>query len=133
MFDKKILVTGGAGFIGANFVAYVASKYLNYCVIDLDNLTYAANRDAWTSQASMSNVVPVEGDIRNADLVRFLMRNYDITGVIHFAAESHVDNSIADPLRFVPKLGYRNTESPGKFFKMSSARGHLFFDSYVFL
>lgn len=101
MYVKKILVTGGAGFIGANFVEYFASKYPNYCVVDLDNLTYAANHDAWVSQASMSNVVPVEGDIRNADLVRFLLRNYDVTGVIHFAAESHVDNSIVDPLRFV--------------------------------
>ena len=98
MFEKNILVTGGAGFIGTNFVAYFARTYPNYRLIDLDALTYAGSRCAFDAQKQMPNVVPVEGDIRNAELVRELLEKYDITGVIHFAAESHVDNSIVDPL-----------------------------------
>ena len=101
MFEKNILVTGGAGFIGTNFVAYFARTYPNYRLIDLDALTYAGSRCAFDAQKQMPNVVPVEGDIRNAELVRELLEKYDITGVIHFAAESHVDNSIVDPLLFV--------------------------------
>lgn len=101
MFEKSILVTGGAGFIGTNFVAYFARTYPNYRLIDLDALTYAGSRCAFDAQKQMPNVVPVEGDIRNAELVRDLLEKYDITGVIHFAAESHVDNSIVDPLLFV--------------------------------
>ena len=101
MFEKSILVTGGAGFIGTNFVAYFARTYPNYRLIDLDALTYAGSRCAFDAQKQLPTVVPVEGDIRNAELVRELLEKYDITGVIHFAAESHVDNSIVDPLLFV--------------------------------
>lgn len=101
MSEKTILITGGAGFIGTNFVEYFAAKYPNYRLVDLDLMTYAGHKAAMEEQAKMPNVVPVQGDIRNAELVRFLMNHYDISGVIHFAAESHVDNSIADPLRFV--------------------------------
>ena len=95
MFEKNILVTGGAGFIGTNFVAYFARTYPNYRLIDLDALTYAGSRCAFDAQKQMPNVVPVEGDIRNAELVRELLEKYDITGVIHFAAESHVENPFA--------------------------------------
>lgn len=101
MFEKTILMTGGAGFIGANFAQYYATRYPTHRLIDLDALTYAAHRVAWEAQAQKPNILPVEGDIRNAELVRYLFRTYNVTGVIHFAAESHVDNSITDPLRFV--------------------------------
>lgn len=101
MFDKTILMTGGAGFIGANFAEYYASRHPTHRLIDLDVLTYAAHQAAWEAQARTKNILPVEGDIRNAELVRYLFRAYNVTGVIHFAAESHVDNSISDPLRFV--------------------------------
>lgn len=101
MFEKTILVTGGAGFIGANFVDYFAHTYPQYRIIDLDALTYAAHLTVFELQSKMPNVVPVHGDIRDASLVRELLQKYEITGIIHFAAESHVDNSIANPLIFV--------------------------------
>ena len=98
---KNILVSGGAGFIGTNFVEYFAQKYPAYRLIDLDALTYAANKEAFPRQAKLSNVIPIHGDVCDESAVRDLMEEYDVTGVIHFAAESHVDNSIADPMRFV--------------------------------
>ena len=101
MFEKSILVTGGAGFIGANFVSHFAKAYPHYRIIDLDALTYAAHPAVFELQAQMDNVVPVRGNICDAALIRQLLRQYAITGVIHFAAESHVDNSIANPLIFV--------------------------------
>ena len=101
MFEKTILMTGGAGFIGANFAEYYASRHPTHRLIDLDALTYAAHPAAWEAQARTKNILPVEGDIRIAELVRHLFLTYNVTGVIHFAAESHVDNSITDPLRFV--------------------------------
>lgn len=94
-------MTGGAGFIGTNYAQYYATRHPTHLLIDLDVLTYAAHQVAWEMQAQTKNILPVEGDIRNAELVRYLFRTYDVTGVIHFAAESHVDNSITDPLRFV--------------------------------
>lgn len=101
MFEKTILVTGGAGFIGANFVRYFADAHPQYRIIDLDALTYAAWHEAFEAQKAMPNVIAVQGDIRNAALIARLLETYEITGVIHFAAESHVDNSIIDPLLFV--------------------------------
>ena len=98
---ETILITGGAGFIGTNFVEYFAQKYPAYRLIDLDALTYAANKEAFPRQAKLSNVIPIHGDVCDESAVRDLMEEYDVTGVIHFAAESHVDNSIADPMRFV--------------------------------
>ncbi len=100
-FDRTLLVTGGAGFIGANFVEYFAEKYPQTCLIDLDAMTYAAHPEAVEEQRFKPNVIPVRGDITNEELVDLLFETYGIQGVIHFAAESHVDNSIADPLRFV--------------------------------
>lgn len=100
-FERTILVTGGAGFIGATFVEYFAQMHPNYRIVDLDALTYAASLEAFEAQEKLPNVVPVKGDIRNAERVRELLAAYEVTGIIHFAAESHVDNSIADPLLFV--------------------------------
>lgn len=100
-FERTILVTGGAGFIGANFISYFAAKYPALRLVNLDLMTYAAHPEAVEAQKTMSNVVPVVGDITDEALVKDLFERYDVTGVIHFAAESHVDNSIEDPLRFV--------------------------------
>jgi dTDP-glucose 4,6-dehydratase len=98
---KNVLVTGGAGFIGSNFVPYFCEKYPSYRVINLDKLTYAGNLDNLKECEHMSNYVFLHGDICNASFVSETFKKYDITDVIHFAAESHVDNSITEPKTFV--------------------------------
>lgn len=100
-FDRTVLVTGGAGFIGANFVEYFAAKYPSARIINLDAMTYAAHPEAIVRQRAMPNVIPVKGDITDEVCVRNLFETYAPNGVIHFAAESHVDNSIADPMKFI--------------------------------
>lgn len=98
---KSILVTGGAGFIGANFVPYFAKKYPEYRVINLDKLTYAGNPDNLKDCEGQDNYCFVQGDICDAALVEKLFKDHDIRGVVHFAAESHVDNSITGPRAFI--------------------------------
>ncbi len=102
----SILVTGGAGFIGSNFIPYFLKKYPNYHIVNLDLLTYAGNLDNLkelneipTSQTQRYTFV--HGNICNRELVEYIFNTFDIQGVIHFAAESHVDNSIKNPGVFV--------------------------------
>ena len=94
----EILVTGGAGFIGGNFVHYWAKTHPEDGIVVLDALTYAGNRStiAGVAQADL-----VEGDIRDAALVERLLRERDIATIVHFAAESHVDRSISGPDAFI--------------------------------
>lgn len=99
--SKTILITGGAGFIGSNFVPYFCKKYPEYNVINLDKLTYAGNLDNLKECESMPNYKFVEGDICDNELVKKIFDDYDVRGVIHFAAESHVDNSIKNPGAFI--------------------------------
>lgn len=99
--SKTILVTGGAGFIGSNFVPYFCAKYSEYNIINLDKLTYAGNLDNLKECQNMSNYRFVHGDIIDRELVEKLFHDADIRGVIHFAAESHVDNSIKNPGAFI--------------------------------
>jgi len=98
---KSILVTGGAGFIGSNFVPYFAAKYPEYRIVNLDKLTYAGDLDNLSECRDFPNYTFVEGDICDAELVKNLFDKFDIRGVIHFAAESHVDNSIKNPRAFI--------------------------------
>ncbi len=98
---KSILVTGGAGFIGSNFVPCFCGKYPEYKIINLDKLTYAGNLQNLKECESMPNYTFVQGDICDRDLIEKLFNEYDIQGVIHFAAESHVDNSIKNPKAFI--------------------------------
>ena len=98
---KSIFITGGAGFIGSNFVPYFTEKYPEYKVINLDKLTYAGNLDNVKECDGMSNYTFVQGDICDRALIEKLFKEYDIRGVIHFAAESHVDNSIKNPGAFI--------------------------------
>lgn len=115
---KTILITGGAGFIGSNFVPYFCEKYPEYKIINLDKLTYAGNLENLRSCENMSNYSFVQGDICDADLVEKLFRENDVRGVIHFAAESHVDNSITGPRAFI------NTNIIGTFNLLDAARRH---------
>ena len=96
-----ILVTGGAGFIGSNFIPYFLNEYPDYRLINLDLLTYAGSRENLKECEENPRHVFVHGDIRDRSLIKALFREYDFRGVIHFAAESHVDNSIEDPGVFV--------------------------------
>ena len=98
---KNVLITGGAGFIGSNFIEYFMKKHPGYNVINLDLLTYAGDLDNLYSVASNPNYKFIQGDICDANLVESIFRDYEITGVIHFAAESHVDNSIKTPDVFI--------------------------------
>ena len=98
---KNILVTGCAGFIGSNFVPYFLEKYENYNIINLDLLTYAGDLENLKECEENPRYKFIKGDICNRELVEFIFTEYDIQGVIHFAAESHVDNSIKNPEIFV--------------------------------
>ncbi len=98
---KSILVTGCAGFIGSNFVPYFLEKYPDYKVVNLDLLTYAGNLENLKEIENHPNYTFIKGDIRDRELVQKIFEDHDIQGVIHFAAESHVDNSIKNPGVFV--------------------------------
>jgi len=99
--NKAILVTGSAGFIGSNFVPYFLEKYPEYNLINLDLLTYAGNLENLKECENNPHYKFIKGDICNRDLVEFIFDEYDVRGVIHFAAESHVDNSIKNPGVFI--------------------------------
>ncbi len=98
---KTILITGGAGFIGSNFVPYFCKKYPNYRIINMDKLTYAGSLDNLKECLHMPNHIFVKGDICDKNLIEKLFREYDIRGVVHLAAESHVDTSIQNPTPFI--------------------------------
>ena len=115
---KHILITGGAGFIGANFVVYFAQKYPDYHLVNLDKLTYAGDLANLTEVEHVPNYTFVKGDICDRKLIESLFKQYDFQGVIHFAAESHVDNSIANPDAFI------TTNIHGTFTLLDVARHH---------
>lgn len=118
MSEKTILITGGAGFIGANFVPYFLQAYPQCRIINLDKLTYAGNLDNLREVANNPRYRFVQGDICDTALVSQLFEQEDIQGVIHFAAESHVDNSISGPLPFI------KTNIEGTFTLLEAARKH---------
>ncbi len=120
MSEKSILVTGGAGFIGSNFVPYFTKKYPDYHIINLDKLTYAGNLNNLTDIGGATNYTFIQGDICNRALIEKIFKDYDIKGVIHFAAESHVDNSITGPQAFI------ETNILGTFTLLDVARNHWF-------
>ena len=115
---KTILVTGGAGFIGSNFIPYFLEKHPEYSIINLDKLTYAGNPENLRECEGNPRYTFVKGDICDAELVNGLFARHDIKGVIHFAAESHVDNSITGPLPFI------QTNLLGTFTLLEAARKH---------
>jgi len=98
---QSILLTGTAGFIGSNFVPYFLEKYQDYQLINLDLLTYAGDLKNLEECKDNPRYKFIKGDICNRELIEFIFTEYDIRGVIHFAAESHVDNSIKNPGVFI--------------------------------
>ena len=98
---EKILITGGAGFIGANFVHFWLQNYPDSRVVVLDALTYAGNRANLHSAENQGNFRFIHGDIRDYDLVLSLLQEEEIDTLVHFAAESHVDRSIHGPDEFI--------------------------------
>lgn len=98
---KNILVTGCAGFIGSNFIPYFLHKYDGYQLINLDLLTYAGDLNNLNEIKNHPKYKFIQGNICNRELVEYIFKEYDIRGVIHFAAESHVDNSIKNPQVFI--------------------------------
>lgn len=97
---KSILITGGCGFIGSHVVRLFVNKYPNYNIINLDKLTYAGNIKNLSDIENFPNYVFIKDDICNSNIVNTVFKKYNISGVIHLAAESHVDNSISDPFIF---------------------------------
>ena len=99
-FARNILITGGAGFIGSHVVRLFVNKYPEYHIINLDKLTYAGNLANLKDIENQPNYTFVKADICDFDKMLEIFKQYHIDGVIHLAAESHVDRSIKDPFTF---------------------------------
>ena len=115
---RNILITGGAGFIGSHVVRLFVGKYPDYRIVNLDRLTYAGNLANLRDVENRPNYTFVKGDICDYDAMRSLFAEYDIDGVIHLAAESHVDRSIRDPFTFA------RTNVMGTLTLLQAAREH---------
>ncbi|MCC1483469.1 dTDP-glucose 4,6-dehydratase [Winogradskyella immobilis] len=112
----NVLITGGLGFIGSNFIEYFLDKYVNYSVINLDKNTYAGHTSNLKNVSSSPRYIYIKGDICDKNIVNNLFQEYNFSSVIHFAAESHVDNSIENPDEFI------NTNIHGTFNLLNSAK-----------
>src|SRR3972149_2922488 len=123
---KTILITGGAGFIGSNFIEYLIDRYNDYFIVNMDKLTYAGSLENLKSVENNPRYRFVRGDICNRELVEHLFRQYDIRGVIHFAAESHVDNSIKSPDVFI------KTNVNGTFILIDTAKNYWMDKPFVY-
>lgn len=98
---KTLLITGGAGFIGSHVVRLFANRYPDYTILNLDALTYAGNLENLADVETLPNYTFIKGDITDADFIDKLFQTHGIDGVIHLAAESHVDRSIENPMAFI--------------------------------
>jgi dTDP-glucose 4,6-dehydratase len=114
----NILITGGAGFIGSNFIVYFLNKYPNIKIVNIDKLTYAGELSNLAEVQEHKNYTFVKGDICDRTLIQGLFTEFNFQGVIHFAAESHVDNSIKSPDMFI------NTNVLGTFNLLDVAKNH---------
>lgn len=117
---KNVLVTGGAGFIGANFIRHLLEIEPTVNIVNLDKLTYAGSLGNLKNLANEQNHHFIQGDITDAALVNHIMQHHKIDTVVHFAAESHVDRSIQSPAAFI------ETNVVGTFVLLEAARHHWF-------
>lgn len=115
MYKRNILITGGAGFIGSHLVRHFVNKYPEYRIVNFDALTYAGDLSNLSDIKDKPNYVFINGDICNKYMVKFTLEMFKVDGIIHLAAESHVDNSIKDPTAFL------NTNILGTFNLLQSA------------
>ena len=127
--SKVILITGGAGFIGSHVLRLFVNKYPNYKIVNLDKLTYAGNLENLKDIESMDNYIFEKGDIVDKDYVNSLFTKYNFDGVIHLAAESHVDRSITNPMEFIMTnvVGTVNLLNASKNLWEGSEAGKLFY------
>src|SRR5579883_3379401 len=117
---RAILVTGGAGFIGANFIRHALAHEADITIVNLDKLTYAGSLDNLKNCPHPERYHFIQGDIGDDHLVRHVLQHHHIDTIVHFAAESHVDRSIASPADFV------ETNVKGTFVLLEAARHHWF-------
>ena len=126
---KSILITGGAGFLGSHVVRLFVNKYPEYQIINLDKLTYAGNLANLTDIEDKENYSFVKGDIVDAEFIGQLFEEHIIDGIIHLAAESHVDRSISNPIEFVMTnvVGTVNLLNAAKLQWKDNSEGKLFY------
>ena len=98
---KSILITGGAGFIGSHLIRYMVNKYPDYKILNLDSLTYAGNLENLRDVEDKSNYLFIKADITDDNAIQKGFTDHQLDGVIHLAAESHVDRSISTPTEFI--------------------------------
>ncbi len=129
LYNKKILITGGAGFIGSHVVRLFVNKYPDYLIFNLDKLTYAGNLTNLRDVENKPNYRFIKADIVNGDLMMQLFGEHKFDGVIHLAAESHVDRSIANPMEFIMTniVGTVNLLNAARFYWQHDYNGKRFY------